>query len=95
VGWTVQIYIGKVMFVVLNDFLQVVDSWIEDVTVHSETVSSPLSIWGDATTETVQVDSLVSVIVLKNATDLLDNLQVLITLHVKIMKRFGGGWVSI
>ena len=86
VGGTIQIDICQIMLVVLDDFLKVIDSRIEDVTVHSETVSGPLSIWGYTTTEAKQVDSLVSIVVLENSADLLNDLQVLITLHVEVMK---------
>jgi hypothetical protein len=85
-GGTIQIDICQIMLVVLNDFLKIIDSWIKDVTVHSETVSGLLSIWGHTTTEAEQVDSLVSIVVLENSTDLLNDLQVLIFLHVEVME---------
>ena len=83
------------MFVVLNDFLQVLDSRVENVTVHSETVSCSLSIWWDTTTEAEQVDSLIRIVVLENTTNLVDHLEVLVLLHVEVVKRLTGSWVSI
>lgn len=73
------------MLVVLDDILQPINSWIEDITVHSEAVRCSLSIWWNTAAKAEQVDLLVGVVVLQNSTNLVDHLKVLIALHIKIV----------
>jgi len=89
VGGAVQVDIGQIVLVVLYNFFQVVDSGVEDVTVHGEAVRCSLGVWRNTAAEAEQVDSLVSVVILENSTHLVDNLKVLVTRHVKVMEGFG------
>ena len=94
-GRAVKVNICQVVLVVLYYFLQVLDSWVEDVTIHCEAVSCSLRIWRYATSEAEQIDPLISVVVLENATNLVDDLKVLVLLHVKVVERLTGSWVPI
>ena len=94
-GRAVKVNICQVVFVVLHYFLQVLDSWVENVTIHCEAVSCSLRVWWNTTTEAEQIYPLISVVVLENATNLVDDLKVMVLLHVKVVERFTGSWVPI
>ena len=71
-----------------DDFGDTVYSWIEDITIKSETVRSTIVVGWDRAAKTVQVDHLIGVVELKDVSDGLDSLQVLIVLWVKVVERF-------
>ena len=71
-----------------DDFSDTVYSWIEDITIKSETVRSTIVVGWDRAAKTVQVDHLICVVELKDVSDGLDSLQVLIVLWVKVVERF-------
>ena len=84
--WTVQINAVYTVFVVCNHFIQVVHSWIENITVQRKTMRCLLHKRWDCTTETEKVDFLVSVVKLQNLADLLDHLEVLVLHHAKVVQ---------
>ena len=70
--------------VVLLDFLQTIDSWIEDVAVESETVRSLRLRWNHGT-KAVKIYHLVGVVVLQDTTYTLNGAKILVSI-VKIVK---------
>lgn len=97
VRWTIQVDVAVIdaVLVVIYNVIEIVHSWIEDVSVHREAVRSNLGIWSDTTSEAEKIDLLIGVVVLKNTTDGVDNLQVLVLIHVEVMKRFWVVWRAI
>lgn len=93
VSWPVQIHIiiGDTVLVVLHDFLDVVHPWIKNVSVHRKAMRWLLNEWLNRTAETKQIDFLVRVVVVQNAADLIDHLNVLVLFHVPIME---GIWIT-
>ena len=77
------------MLVVLNHSFQAVDPWVEDVSVQSEAVRSPLSVRRDGATEAVQGNLFVAIVVLKNISNISDSRQILVSIWVEIVQRAG------
>lgn len=75
------------MLVMSYHFLELVYARVEDVTVHCKAVRCPLFVWENCTTEPKQVDLLICVVELQNAANLVNDLQVLILLHVPVVER--------
>ena len=59
VGWSIQLAIIDGALVALNDFVDAVDTWVEDITVEGKTVTTTVSVRWDRATKSVQVDLLV------------------------------------
>ena len=78
-----------------DDFGDTVYSWIKDITIESEAVRSSIAVGWDRAAKTVQVDHLIGVVELKNVSNSLDSLQVLIVLRVEVVERFSGARISI
>ena len=78
-----------------NDLRNTINTRVKDIAIESEAVRGTVVVGRDRAAETVQVDHLVAVVELKNVTDGLDSLQVLIILWVEVVERFTAGWVSI
>ena len=78
-----------------DDFSNTVYSWIEDITIESETVRSTIVVGRDRAAKTVQVDHLIGVVELKNVSYGLDSLQVLIVLRVEVVERFSLTRISV
>jgi len=76
------------VLVVSHNFRELGYARVKDVTVHCKAVRCPLFVREDSTTEPKQVDLLVCIVELQNATNLINNLQVLILLHVPVVQRF-------
>lgn len=74
------------MFIVSDHVVNAVDSWIENVSIHSEAVRGFLTIRWDGAPEAVQVNVLVRVVELENLANALDNLQVLVLKRVEVMQ---------
>ena len=69
--------------IALNDLLDSIDTWVEDVTIHCEAMGTSTVIWRDCATKTIQVDHLVTVVELEDIADSLNRLQVLVPLRVE------------
>lgn len=83
------------LFVMLDDLVDSIYSRVKDIAIESETVRSSLVVGWDRAAESVQVDHLVAVVELKNVSDGLDSLQVLIVPRIKVVKRFSAGGVPV
>ena len=59
VGRSIQLAIVDSALVALNDFVDAVDTWVEDITVEGETVTATVSVRRNRATKSVQVDLLV------------------------------------
>ena len=78
-----------------NDLRNTINTRVKDIAIESEAVRGTVVVWRDCTAEAVQVDHLVAVVELKNVTDGLDSLQVLIILRVEVVERFSLTWISV
>lgn len=87
-SWTVQvdIVVADAVLVVLDHIVQIVYTWIKNVAIHGEAVRSALTVGRDTTTEAEQVDLLVRVVVLEDAANLVDHLQILVPVHVEVVQ---------
>ena len=81
--------------IALDDFLDSIDTWVEDITIESEAVGTSVIIGRDCATKPIQVDHLVTVIELEDVADGLYRLQVLVPLWVKEVERVMLTWVTI
>ena len=79
----------------LDDLVDSINSRVKDIPIESETVRSSLVVGWDRAAESVQVDHLVAVVELKNVSDGLDSLQVLIVPRIKVVKRLSAGGVPV
>ena len=78
-----------------NDLWNTVYTRVKDITIESEAVWSSVVVGWDRAAEPVQVDHLVAVVELKDVSDGLDCLQVLIILRVEVVERLALGWVTV
>ena len=69
--------------IALDDLLDSIDTWVEDVTIHGEAVGTSTVIGRDCATKTIQIDHLVTVVELEDIADGLNRLQVLVLLRVE------------
>ena len=83
------------LFVMLDNLVNSIYSRVKDIAIESETVRSSLVVGWDCAAESVQVDHLVAVVELKNVSDGLDSLQVLIVPRIKVVKRLSAGGVPV
>jgi len=97
VGGSIQVHVvvADAVLVVLHNLVQVMHARVEDVAVHGEAVGCALTVWQDAATETKQVDTLIGVVVLQNAANLVNHLQVLVPAHIPVVQRVGVRRMSV
>ena len=86
VSWAVQLAVGKGLLIALNDLLDTIDTWVEDITIECEAVGASVIIRWDGATKSIQVDHLVTVVELKDVADGLNRLQVLVPLRIEEVK---------
>lgn len=87
-SWPIQIdcLVADAVLVVSNDLFELVDAWVKNVTIQGEAVRGTLRIGLNCTTEPKQIDLLICIVELQNSTDLINNLQVLVLLHIPVME---------
>ena len=78
-----------------DDLRNTVYTRVKDITVESKAVRSSITVGWDRTAEAVQVDHLVAVVELKDVTNGLDCLQVLIILRVEVVERLSAVRVTV
>lgn len=93
IGWSIELWILESFHVILFDFFQAIDSWIEDVTVEGETVRS-LRLRRNHGTKAVKIYHLVGIVVLQDTTYTLNGAKILVSI-VKIVKWVRLSWISI
>ena len=86
VGRSVKLDRVECLLILGDNFLNAVDSWVEDVSVQSETVRCTICLRWDCATKTVQVYHLVGVVELQDLANGLDGLKVLILSRVKVVQ---------
>jgi len=59
IGRSVQLAVRQGPLIAVDNLLDPVDTWVENVAVHRETVRRTISVRWDGTAETVEVDLLV------------------------------------
>jgi len=82
----VKINVLQTVSIVIYNLFQAVNSRIEDITIHRETMSCTLSKRRNCATKSVQIDEFVAVVELKNSTNWLNHLQVLVFLRIEEME---------
>jgi len=88
VSWPIQINVVVVdaVLVVLHHLLDAVDTRVENIAVHGETVRWLLGERVDGAAEAEQIDLLVRVVVLEDGAHLVDHLDVLVLVHVPVVQ---------
>lgn len=89
VGGPVQVDSVDGVFVDVHDPLDTVDLRVEDVTVQGEAVVCSVAVGWDCGAKTKDRDLLVGVVVLEDASNRLNRLEVLVLVHVEVMERVG------
>ena len=87
VSRSVQVASIKRIAIVLDDFLDTIDSRVEDIAIKREAVRSFLVVWVDLASKAIQVDHFVGVVELENVSHVLYNWQVGVILGVQTVKR--------
>lgn len=82
----IDIIIPNTMFIILHNLIQIINSWIKNIAIHSEAMSRSLSIRSDPASKTEQIDLLIRVVVLQDPAHLVYHLQVLVLAHVPIVE---------
>ena len=83
VSRAVQLAVSECLLIALNDLLDTIDTWIEDITIECEAVRASIIIRWDRTAKSIQVDHLVTVVELEDVANGLNRLQVLVPLRVE------------
>lgn len=94
-GWSVQLRIVKCLLVGRDDTFKAINSWVEDISVHCETMRCSVRVWWDRTSESVELNLLVSVVELQDRAYTVDSLEVLVLVWVEEVERVTGSWVTI
>ena len=95
VGWTVKFAVIKSALIALDDFGDSIDSRVEDISVESEAVRSPIVVGRDRAAEAVQIDHLILIVELENVANGLDGMKILISVGIHVMQRLGTSWITI
>ena len=66
VGRAVEIDVLEASLVTVDNFLNAVDTWVEDVSVHGEAVTGSRWVGRHSATKAIQVDEFVAVVVLED-----------------------------
>ena len=83
VSRAVQLAVSECLLIALDDLLDTIDTWIEDITIECEAVRASIIIRWDRTAKSIQVDHLVTVVELEDVANGLNRLQVLVPLRVE------------
>ena len=83
VSRAVQLAVSECLLIALNDLLDTIDTWIEDITIECKAVRASIIIRWDRTAKSIQVDHLVTVVELEDVANGLNRLQVLVPLRVE------------
>ena len=86
VSRAVQLAVSEGLLIALNDLLDTIDTWVEDITIECEAVGASVIIRWDGAAKSIQVDHLVTVVELEDVADGLNRLQVLVSLRVEEVK---------
>ena len=94
-GRSVKFSITECLLICSDHLIKSVHTWIEDITVHCETMWCSIGVWGNCSTKSIQLNLLVGIVELQNWANALDGLQVLVPLWVEEMERITRSWVSV
>ena len=86
VSRSIEIALLNGVLVVCDNLLNAIDTWVENVTVQGETVATTVGIGWNSSSKAIQVYLLVAVVELEDVANALNRLQVLIALHVEVVK---------
>jgi len=93
--WAVKRACLNRMLVTRDNILKSIHTRVEDISVQCKTMRCSLIVRRDSTTEPIESDLLVAVVVLQNLTYVSDCLQVLVAVGVEVVKRAWLRWVSV
>jgi len=87
VGRSVKLAAVKGSLVAIGNFLDTVDTRIENIAIKSEAVRASVGVGRDGSAEAVEVDLFVAIIELQDIAYRLDGLKILVLLGVEVMER--------
>ena len=73
VSWSIKVDSLERIAIVLDGFLNTVDSWVENVSVQGEAMGCLIRYRWDVTSKAIQIDHFVSVVELEDVTNVLDD----------------------
>ena len=85
-SWSIKVDSLQRIAIVLDGFLNTVDSWVENVSVQSEAMRCLIRYRWDITSKAIKIDHFVSVVELEDVTNVLDDGQIGISPCVQVMK---------
>ena len=83
------------MSVACDCFLKARNARIKDIAVHCKTMSWTLDVRWNGASKSEKIYVLISVVVLENTSNLLDHLQVLISVRIKVVERVLRSWMAV
>ena len=89
IGWPIELAVRNGSLVAVDNCRDTIDARGEDVSVQGEAVGATLSVRRDGATKTVKVDLLVAVVELKDVSDTVDSLHVLVAVGIHKVE---GAW---
>lgn len=89
VGRPIQIRVPDGVLVSVDDLGQAVDSRVENVSIQCEAMGGSLVVGRHCSSEPVELDLLVGVVMLQDASNALDDLHILVFRRVEIVERSG------
>ena len=95
VGGTIEIHILQSTLIGWSDTLKSIDFRIENVSVKGEAVRGSVDCRWNCCTVPKYWNMLFRIIILKNFTNWLNGVKVLVFVHIKIVKRVSVRWVPI
>ena len=87
VGRSVKLAAVKGSLVAISNFLDTVDTRIENIAIKSEAVRASVGVGRDGSAEAVEIDLFVAIIELQDIAYRLDGLKILVLLGVEVMER--------
>lgn len=95
VGGSVEFAIIEGALIAINNRWDTIDSRIKDIAIKSEAVRSSVCVRRDGATKAIEVNHLVLIIELKDVSNALDSMQILIAVRIHVMQGLGRSRISI
>jgi hypothetical protein len=86
VGWTIKIDPWNSISIAWDNFFNAITFWLKNISVNRKTMGSS-SLWGNSSAKPIARDLFIRVIILKDTTNWLNSLNVLISLWILTMQR--------
>ena len=92
---SIKFCITECLLICGDHWIKSIYSWIEDVSIHCETMRRSIGVWWNCSSKSIKLNLLIGIVKLKNWTNALDGLQVLVPCWIEEVEWITRSWVSV